>query len=185
MEKRQVKGTMLLDYIRMIKSSPDKDWKKYLLPEDWEVVNGRVLPSMWYSFDTFQRCGMAAFYIIAGGNLDTVRAWGKISFGYLLENIYKSIVKDSDPLKAIERFIIMRGQFFNFAAFAFEKIDEKHALVKLTMGTKDPGIEPYSMQLAGGFERLVELCGGRNAKVELKDKEWKGAANTVFDIKWE
>jgi len=80
MDEKRVKGTLLLDYVCMIRANKDKDWQKYLKPEDWEIINGRILPSLWYPYETFERAGMATFYVLGGGNFDAVRAWGKISY---------------------------------------------------------------------------------------------------------
>ena len=35
---KHVKGTLFLDYVRMIKKLKDIDWSKHLTPEDMEIV---------------------------------------------------------------------------------------------------------------------------------------------------
>jgi len=186
MGERKVKGSILLDYIRMIKANRDKDWNKYLKPEDWEIVNGRVLPSVWYPLETFQRCGLATFHVLGGGKLENVRAWGKISMSQLVGNIYKSMIADADPLKAVERFSIMRSQFFNFSSFELQKMAEKHVKVSFTYDVNDKeGTEAYSAQLQGMIEQLLILAGAKNPKVDLNMREWKGDPVTEFDVKWE
>jgi hypothetical protein len=185
MEKKRVKGTLLLDYVRMIRANKDKDWRKYLTPEDWEIINGRILPSLWYPYETFKRGGMAAFYLLGGGNLDAVRAWGKISMEYLTKGVYKSIVADPDPVMALERFVIMRRQFFNFVAMEFEKIGEKHVKIILAGAPDDSSIDAYGAQLAGGLERLVELTGGKNPHIKYINRPSAGESNTEFDISWD
>ena len=185
MEDKRVKGTLLLDYVRMIRSNKDKDWGKYLTPEDLEIINGRILPSLWYPYETFRRAGMASFYVLGGGNTDTVRAWGKISMDILTKGVYKSIVADPDPMIGLERFVIMRRQFFNFAAMEFEKIGEKHVKVRLAGAPDDPSTDAYVAQLTGGLERLVELTGGKNPRITYINRPSSGLANTEFDIFWD
>jgi hypothetical protein len=36
----------------------------------------------------------------------------------------------------------------------------------------------------GHFDSLVEMAGGKDVKVQFKDKMWEGAGATVFDIQW-
>jgi len=185
MSEKQVKGSIMLDYVRMIRANRDKDWQKYLEPEDWEIVNGRILPSVWYPFDTFQRCGLAAFHLIANGNVDLVQAWGRISMEQLVKGIYKSMIADPVPSKALDRFILMRRQFFNFSVLELEQVSEKQAEIWLFRDPDDPGTEPYSAQLKGGFERLIELAGGHNPKITFFPTERDGKKCNEFDITWE
>jgi len=187
MEDRKVKGTMLLGYVRIIRANKDKDWDKYLEPEDWEVVNGRILPSVWYPFEIFRRCGVATFHLIAEENLDLVRLWGKASADQFLE-VYKTIGEAPDPITALERYIMLRGTFFNFEMFAMkiEKLDEKHMKVRTnSFDPNDPAYESYTAQLIGSSERIIELTGGKNPKLTLESKEWEGAPETVIDAVWE
>jgi hypothetical protein len=181
----QVKGSLLLDYIRMIKANKDKPWHKYLTPEDMEIIEGRVLPSVWYPYETFRRCGLATFHELAGGKVEAVRAWGKISMEQLVKGLYSSVVTEKDPMKAIERFVSMRRQFFDFDARTHEKVGEKHIKVRLQTIPDREGIEAYTAQLTGGFEKLIELTGGKNPKIVLTKKQWAGDPVTELDISWE
>ena len=45
MSDEKVKGTMMIDQVRMIRGNKDKDWNKYLKPEDWNKINTKILPS--------------------------------------------------------------------------------------------------------------------------------------------
>ena len=67
MSDQKVKGTMLIDQVRMIRGNKDKDWNKYLTPEDLNIIKGRVLPAAWYPLETYKRCGRAVFQLLAGG----------------------------------------------------------------------------------------------------------------------
>ena len=178
---------MLLGYVRIIRGNKDKDWDKHLEPEDWEVINNRILPSLWYPFETYKRCGMATFHLIAEENLDLVRLWGKASIDQFLE-VYKTIAEAPDPFIALERYIMLRGALFNFEMFEMkiEKVDEKHMKVHAnSFDPNDSAYESYTAQLIGSSERIIELTGGKNPKLVLESKEWEGAPETVIDCTWE
>jgi len=185
MADRKVKGTMVVDHVRMIRANKGRDWDKYLKPQDWEIVNGRILPSMWYPLETYQRCGWATYQVLAGGNLDLVRLRGRIRGKELFEDIYKNIVIDQNPMKALDRFVIIYGQLFNFSTLEFEKVGEKHARIHHDYDPNDPGSLPYCYQLMGHFDTLIEMTGGKNVKIELIAKQWEGAPETIFNITWE
>jgi len=185
MMEEKVKGSLLLDYVRMIRANKDKDWGKYLEPQDWEIINGRVLPSLWYPLSTFRRAGLATFNLLANGNMEMVRAWGRISLEQLVKGLYKSIVAEPDPVKALERFVLMRRQFYNFLSMEMKPVDDKHVKLLLAFGPEEPGHEPYRAQLQGGVERLLELTGGKNPEINFSGVEWNGASATEFDITWE
>jgi hypothetical protein len=74
-----VKGVLFLDYVRMIKSRRDVDWDKYLVPADREYLQGMVLPSQWYPLESYQRMGVAVLRELAGGKMEVVRLWGRLS----------------------------------------------------------------------------------------------------------
>ena len=181
----RVKGTLLLDYVRMIKANKDRPWHKYLTPKDIEIIEGRVLPSVWYPYETFRRCGLATFHELAGSRLETVRAWGKIWLTHLVKEVYTSVSTEKDPLKAIERFLNLRKQFFNFEALSYEKVGEKHIKIRLYSVPDKESVEAFSAQLCGGIEQLIEITGGKNPRVTFNTKQSAKEAQTDIDVKWD
>lgn len=182
---QKVKGTMLIDQVRMIRGNKDRDWKRYLRPEDLTIVQGVVLPSAWYPVETYKRCGRAVFQVLAGGNTDIVRLRGKIRGKELFETTYKHVIADRNPMNAVSSFVNLYGQLFMPNPLEFKKIDAKHATVSYAYNDKsDPGNLPFCYQLMGHFDTLVEMAGGKNVKVEFREKMWEGADATVFDLQW-
>ncbi len=78
----------------------------------WEIINGQVLPSVWYPYGTFQRIGFAVFKEIAGSNMDTVRAFGRNMAKGVLQ-VYKSIAMQGDPAASLERLANLRRTFMD------------------------------------------------------------------------
>ena len=77
MAEKKVKGTMLVDQVRMIRAHKHHDWDDVLEPEDWEFINQMFLPSSWYPLEWYEKCGWATFQVLAGGNVDLVRFRGR------------------------------------------------------------------------------------------------------------
>src|SRR6266581_4623893 len=71
----QVRGSLFLDYVRMLKARHELDWRRHLAPEDHGYLEQRINPAAWYPMATFERLGMAILHEIARGDLGAERAW--------------------------------------------------------------------------------------------------------------
>lgn len=184
---QKVKGTMMVDQVRMIRGNKNQDWNKYLQPDDWKIINTMIMPSAWYPVETYKRCGRAVFQLLAAGNTDIVRLRGKMRGKELFETTYKHIVSDKNPMNALVSFVNLYGHLFTVTPLELTKIDSTHAYVSYRYDDdpSDPGNLPFCYQLMGHFDSLIELAGGKNAKIDFREKLWEGASATVFDIQWE
>jgi hypothetical protein len=185
MSDQKVKGTMMVDQVRMIRGNKNMDWNKYLKPEDWNIINTTILPSAWYPLDTYKRCGRAVFQVLACGDTEIVRLRGRIRGKELFETTYKHVVSERNTMNALRSFVTIYGQLFNVCPLEFSKIDAKHATVSHNYDHSDPGNLPFCYQLMGYLDTLVEMTGGKSIKMEMKEKLWEGASATVFDMQWE
>jgi uncharacterized protein (TIGR02265 family) len=185
MEEKKVKGTMLLDFVKMVKVHKNLDWNKHLKPEDWELINAIILPSKWYPLDFFKRCSTAAFVLLAGSNLEMARTNGQMMAKHLFETTYKTVVQSKDPMRALSQFVANYATLFNFSLLKLEKIDPRHVHVLHDYDPRDKGNIAYCHQMMGMFETMVQMTGGKDGKVVLAKKQWEGAPATIFDITWE
>jgi len=192
MKEAKVKGTVLLDYVRLIRVNKNKNWDKYLKKEDWSIINGRILPSVWYSCELFFRFGEAVLSEIAKGDLNTVKQFGKSNAETLFKGTYKGIMDStasggSEVIKSLERYVTLSPSLFNFITVHLEKISEKRVKlhVKIDLQVERKLLEPYFTQLSGTMERLTEMSGGKNVKVTTSERHWEGASDTILDIVWE
>ncbi len=185
MEEKLVKGTMLIDQVRMIRGNKQLNWDEYLEPEDWEIIKQRILPTNWYPLEIYRRCGWATFMVLAQGDLNLVRWRGQIRGKELFETAYKTLIGSMEPIRALERFVRLYGQLFNFSELEFEAVNDQHARIYHDYSTEDQAAMPYCYQLMGHFDTLIEMTGGRKPCIELLSKQWEGNPNTVFDLTWE
>jgi len=192
MKDAKVKGSVLLDYVRFIRATKDKNWDKYLKKEDWDLLKSRILPAVWYPYEHFFRLGEAVFKEIAGENLEVARQFGRLNAETLFKGTYKGIMESvvssgAGIMRFLERYAAMTPGLFNFSKISVEKVNERHAKLHITGELKPEEMlsDAYFAQLSGTVERVVELCGGKNPKVALTAKEWEGAPDTELDIGWE
>lgn len=184
MGEKKAKGTMLIDFIRMIRSFKDLDWNKYLKKEDWDIINSIVLPAKWYPFDLYYRCSLATYKLIAQGKLENARAYGQAMAKQLFEGTYKSMVQSKNAAQALKQFVMTYGSLFNFGVLKIESNASNQVKIHLDYEGDDDGTSAYAYQLMGMLETLIDLTGTKNGKVKLSAKQWDGAPKTTFDIVW-
>ena len=181
--KRHVKGTLCADYVKIIKKSKDVDWDKYLEPEDKILLEETILPSQWYSMQTFMRMGLAVFKEIVGSNLETVHGGGRVFMNELVKT-YKNLVVVGDPLRSMEKFKIMRSRFFDFECMEVKVIDNNTAELHLNLGFGKEGDKAYTHHMVGAFERLLEMCESKEIQTKIIQKSWEGSSKSVVELKW-
>ncbi len=108
----KVKGTILQDLVKQVRTEKDKNWKDYLEPEDWEYINGDIMASQWYPDDFFYRLALATFNVTGNSNLDASFAYGQLT-AHNMAVIYKNMIVENDPATSIERFMARRKSFFS------------------------------------------------------------------------
>jgi len=181
---RKVKGSLFVDYVRMIKSRKDVDWRLYLLPEDLFYLDQRIQDSEWYPMEAFERMGVGILKEIARGDLQTVRVWGRLSIDQLFSQ-HKSLVCEGDPRESLIRFQVLRRSFFDFGAVNIQTLFGTFAKVAINYGMGKIAEEAASYQALGFFERLLELSGASDIQYQFTGKLWEGDPGTVLELNWD
>jgi len=181
---KHVKGTLFLDYVRMIRKRKEVDWSKHLRREDLEILGRMVLPSEWYPLETYQRCGVAVLHEIAQGDVQAVRAWGGRSMDELMK-IYKNLAEENNPLKALEKLQLLRRRFFDFEGLEISPQGGNRVQVKVDVAFGGVADEAYAYQMLGTVERLLERTGAKKIESKFMQRAWQGAPHTVIEFGWE
>ena len=181
----EVKGTWITDYARIIRANKDKNWNKYLTPEDWKIINAKILSSVWYPYESFMRMGRAVFREIAQGNLEVSRVFGKM----FLENIvavYKNIITPGDPVTSIGKIYALQGTFFrDIPSLIAPVLHEKNrTVVRISvteLETKMGEPEAFAYQFMGIMEKLIEKVGVKKYSAEVRTVE----GGYEIEMRWE
>jgi hypothetical protein len=176
----QVKGTLLMETVRMMRANKDRNFNQYLQEKDLEVISKRILPSNWYPLDTYERATFAIFKEVAGGKLDVAQAWGKFVGEDLIKRFYSNLTRETDMMIVLEKFKLIRLQWFKFEnpglnPIEVKAIDKNSAQIILRTDHPTP-FEPYTHQTLGTFQRLIELCGKQEVKGTIGAHKWDGNA---------
>ncbi len=186
-----VKGSLLMEVVRLIRANKNLKWEKHLNDEDMNLVQSKILPSSWYPLETYERMGHAIFMEVGKGDLKNAWQWGRFTIEELVTKSYKNLFQGLDVLGAFKKFVFFRKQFFkveseDIALLDIEVKGPKEVMMIIQTPTEVADLmEPYAHQLSGSFERLVELFGGKTPKTEIMEKQWKGDKNTTIKVTWE
>jgi hypothetical protein len=181
---RRVKGTLFVDYVRMLRSRRDVDWSKHLQPEDLGCLLRRIEADDWYPMETFERMGLAILTEIAGSDVQSVRMFGRMSIDWLTKT-QPNLVAQGDPRDSLMRFQVLRRSFFDFAALDIAAISDGEASITVAYGMAPPAEEAASWQTLGFFERLLEVAGATEVLAWFSSRSWAGDLLTTAELRWQ
>jgi hypothetical protein len=179
---RRVKGTLFVDYVRMLRARKGKDWSRYLRPDDLPYLSQRIQPDDWYPMETFERMGLAILDAIKPG-LELVRAWGYAQMDWLYET-QPDLVAAGDVRETLTRFQKHRAAFFDFDAQDIIEISHSSATVCVSYGMDPRAEEAATHQTMGFLQRLIELSGAKNVTAQLSETSWSGSSHTLVRLQW-
>ncbi|MGH9457614.1 MAG: hypothetical protein ACRD2J_08250 [Thermoanaerobaculia bacterium] len=180
---RQVKGVLFADYVRMLRAAKHVAWDEHLPPQDLQWLGQRIDPHGWYPMETYERMGLAILDGIAGGDLESVRDWGRRTIDELQEG-EPDLFSARDPRETFMRFQVLRQTLFNFPAAEVISIRDGRAVVEVRYGMSARAEEAATFQSLGFLERLLEVSGARDVAVELQSRSWDGNGSTRIAIAW-
>ncbi len=179
----KVKGVIFLDYVRMLKSKKDADWSKHLTSADLAYLSQNIAYDQWYPLESFERMGVAILDVIAGGDVDQARAWGRFSMDHLFKTNDSLVVK-GDPGESLMRFQVLRRSYFTFETISISYLGEGYAKISISYRMSNRAEKPAAYQTLGFFESLFELCGVTNLRHNFLAKSWEGDSTTVLELDW-
>lgn len=166
-----LKGSAILDYVRIIRANPDKNWDRWLTPEDWEIIHSKILPSQRYPYETFRNIGFAVFKEIAGGDLNVARQFGRFTMKNWIEIYRSSILEPGDPLRSLEKLALIRRKFMDIENET--KVGEhgpdwvRYQIIHYTDEPDEERKLAYVYQMAGQLEEVVAQAGGQNPSTTI------------------
>lgn len=181
---RHVKGTLFVDYVRMLRSRKDVDWTRHLQQVDLAYLKTPAKPDEWYPMETFERFGLAIFDEIANGDLFVVRTWGRLQAEHLAKAEARLLVP-GDPRESLMRFQVVRRSFFDFDAVTIPELSDASARVIVDYGMGSRAEQAAGHQTLGFFGRLVELAGASSVRASLEQRAWEGDGKTVVALDWD
>ena len=182
---RHIKGSLIIDYVKMIRANPQLPWAEHLRPEDLELLKQMILPSSWYPMEVFQRIGMATFKLVAKENYAIIRAYGRaVSDRANAEN--PGLVVKGRARDTLRKYREFQNRLYSFKAADTEDLGPQHLLIHiLTVPGEEAEAKLIVEITSGTVERMIELSGGRNIQVKPIEAVWQGAKQNTLEVTWE
>jgi hypothetical protein len=177
-----VKGSVFIDLVRIIKKDKSGVYDKYLTNEDREIISQKMWPSTWYPYETYKRCLKAIFEVVAKNDLEVAKEWGRLVCQAVMTSVYKGLLKGLDPFSFIQQFESINRSLYDFGKTEIVAEGKNQALYKLS--SFDAQFVPLYYIMQGWMERGLELCGAKNIKCEFVTKSWKGDPFTSMRFTW-
>lgn len=180
---RNVRGSLFVDYVRMLRLRKDVDWSNWLLPTDVPYLAGKIDKTAWYPMETFERMGLAILKEIANEELTLVEAFGRMSVDGLLAQ-YPALLVPGDPRETMMRFQALQRGFFDFPAFDVVEIGDHAAQIRIDYQMSARAEEAACNQAVGFFDRLLELAGAKDRSVKLVSRRWASEPTTTVVMRY-
>ncbi len=180
---RKVKGSIFIPWAKALKADKTGLYEGHLTQEDKEILSGLILPSSWYSFETYKNCFNAVSKVFAQNNPETIREWGREYSNQIMGSVYKRAIKEGDPKLAMEHFAFVFKSMFNFAKVSTEFVSDNEMIVSIE--EYDPDFELCYHLFRGWLEKFIELCLNKTVQTEFLQKTWEGAPLTQIKVTWD
>jgi hypothetical protein len=180
----RVKGTLFVDYVRMLRARKGVDWSRWLAPQDLVYLDERIQPDDWYPMVAFERMGIAILETVADNNIGLVEQWGRLQIDWLCQ-LHPNLVCLDDPRESLMRFQVLRQSFFDYPALAIREINDGEAAIVIAYGMGARAEEAASHQTLGFFARLLEVSGAKNVWIGFSARSWEGDPRTILSMRWD
>ncbi|MBN1800620.1 MAG: hypothetical protein JW891_03890 [Candidatus Lokiarchaeota archaeon] len=178
----QVKGAMILQLVKVIKSNKSGIYEDLLSKQAKVVLNKRILPSVWYPYDAYKSMLIAVFSVEAKDDFKKVISWGHTEGQKTFTELYKTFVGKSEPKTALEKFARFRKLMFNIGDLKVENLTDTTADVRYIGFDSD--FKVYYYVSVGWVEKFLELCMDSKVTSEFISKSWEGDKETVVRLSW-
>lgn len=178
----KVKGSMMMFVVKGVRAAGVEHFDALLDDEDRVFLTQRILPINWYPFDSYKRLFDGLVTVVARGNPQTIRQWGRDYGSAILQGVYQSTISPGDPFRSLKNYEQRFSSFYDFGKL--EVTDTGPGTAELEIRDFEPSWESIYTMIDGWLERTVELAGGKSPRVGFKARSWAGDPATVYRISW-
>jgi hypothetical protein len=180
----RVKGVLFADYVRMLRAHDGRAWRELLEPEDLAFLDQTIDRDAWYAMESFERLGVAIFKVIAEGDLDRVRDWGRASVRGVV-GTHEQVLAPGDPRESLMRLFVLRRSLFDFEALSMRQLCDASASIGVEYGMQPLAEQAAAVQTMGFFEGLIALADGADVHGEFLETTWRGDRQTIIGLSWQ
>jgi len=182
---RFVKGSVLIDYVKLFNASPHLPWSDHLTPEDLAQLRQLILPVSWYPLELFQRLGQAVFKLVSKENDAVVHGFGR----FLADKMNQEnpgMVTQGRPQDTLRKYAMIQDRLYSFKVLQIEALGPGQVLVRIMPSLDTAGARLFAAVTAGTIERLIELSAGRQVQIKpILNKSPQGEEQNSLEAAWQ
>jgi uncharacterized protein (TIGR02265 family) len=183
---QKVKGAVLKSRLAFITEHAGMDGLQQvlaLLPAgDRQVLDG-LLTMSWYPFELGKRLDDAIVKVVGKGDAQFFRRLGRASADRNLTTVHKSFMTLGDPHGFLAKSPQIYTLYYDTGRREYERTGERSGVV--TTRDAETFSAPDCLTVAGWYERALEICGVKKAKVTEVECRAKGGAACRYEVSWE
>lgn len=164
----QIKGMAISGTVKRIKEVYGEEVFQKVLnelnEEDRKVMGGNLLPSLWYSLDTFANFLKAEVNVIYNGDKTKLRKGSEEVVSNQLKGIYRFFVKLGSPGFVVSRIGSVHNSYFSGIELEKEISDGK--FVGRYFGYKADQ-DVFEEVIIGFYQKALEISGAKNIKAKF------------------
>ena len=138
---RQVKGTIFLSVVKAIRADKTGVFDPFLTEQDKAIVSKKVMPSIWYPYETYKNCFTALARVVARNNPETIKEWGREQADATMSGVYKSVILKPDIESALKAYQVTFKSHFDFGGVEWTRVAENTVSIAFTGFDRD--FEPW------------------------------------------
>ena len=178
----QVKGSMLVGFVKAIKADPSGKLLAELSDEAKLIVEERILAANWYPFAPYKICFQAVCQINAQSNPEAMRQFGRKAGEETMSSIYRTIFNKTDAEGIMDSFRVIGNTVYDRITVKDEMIADNR--IRISFHDFDKDFKEWYLVGLGWIERTFELAMKTTVNATILEKSWEGAPATVFEMSW-
>ena len=187
MSRGNVKGSVLASRLAYVRSERGAGTLTLvlarLLPEDCALLSGILLPFAWYPFETNARLDRAIADEFGIGNEIFLRLGARSAEDNLTSASQKQWIVDKNPQALIKQTSTIYGVYYDTGRRDYERVGDASAVLRtfdsLSFTSED------CLTVVGWYERAIQMCGGKNVRVEERFCRARGNPLCEYACSWE
>jgi hypothetical protein len=186
LSRGNVKGSVLASRLAYVRTERGEAVLARVLSrlsaENQALLSGILLPFAWYPFDTNARLDRAICDELGIGNEIFLRLGARSAEDNLTSASQKQWIVGKNPQALIKQTSTIYGVYYDTGRRDYERIDDNAAVLRtydsLSFSTED------CLTVVGWYERAIQMCGGRNVRVEERLCRARGDALCEYACSW-
>jgi hypothetical protein len=180
----KIKGTFLKDYVKIVRATRDKDWERFLLPEDWEIINAMIIPTQYYTAETMGRIAQGLYELLSGSSHAFIRRFGRTQAPEYLSDVMSFILK-GEVEAGLKAFATIADRYVDEISVTVEQVGDKGARICYHPVDGAPSFEHYREVQAGFLEWIAQANGARNPRADFISEQRAGGQALIITLEWD